>query len=170
MHTALKDPETANPGQPTGLDMTGSFVLRKVITPIILGACLLELNCAAPTVWKAEAPSPDAHWIAIARTVQSGGPGNAWIITSVSLQQASASPQPVSVLEFSCQGPVPRPYVLDNVANAGGTINLTMRWVTPTHLEVSYSGNPDLYFQAVKYAGIDISVRNASGERTTTSR
>jgi hypothetical protein len=67
-------------------------------------------------------------------------------------------------LAFSCEGPVPRPYVLDNVANVGGTINLRMKWLTPSHLEVTYSGHPDLYFQAVKVWGIDISVRDVSSE------
>ena len=55
-----------------------------------------------------------------------------------------------------------RPYVLDNVANKGGSINLTMKWITPSHLEVTFSGHPDLYFQVVKYAGIEISVRDLS--------
>jgi hypothetical protein len=30
------------------------------------------------------------------------------------------------------------------------------------HLEVTFSGHPDLYFQVVKYAGIEISVRDLS--------
>jgi hypothetical protein len=32
---------------------------------------------------------------------------------------------------------------------------------------VTYEGHPDLYFQVVKYQGIDISVRNFSSETTT---
>ncbi len=73
----------------------------------------------------------------------------------------------VRVLAFDCHGPVPRPYVLDNVANAGGTINLTMKWVTPSHMDVAYNGRAgDLDFQVVKIAGIDISVQDLSSEPT----
>ena len=50
---------------------------------------------------------------------------------------------------------------MDN-ANAGGTIDLTMKWVTPSHLHVTYDKHPDLYFQTVKYDGISISVQDLS--------
>jgi hypothetical protein len=71
----------------------------------------------------------------------------------------------VEVLAFDCPGPAPRPYVLDN-ANAGGTIDLTMKWVTPSHLQVTYDGHPDLYFQAIRAFGIDVSVQDLSSEST----
>ena len=35
-----------------------------------------------------------------------------------------------------------------------------MRWTRPTHLEVTYRGPRDLTFQAIKWAGIDISLRD----------
>jgi hypothetical protein len=70
------------------------------------------------------------------------------------------------VLAFACIGPVPRPYTLDNVANAGGTINLQMKWLTPLHLDVTYSGHPELNFQAVKLWGADISLRNVASDTT----
>jgi len=41
-------------------------------------------------------------------------------------------------------------------------MNLTMKWLTPSHLEVTFSGHPDLNFQVVRYAGIEISVRDLS--------
>ena len=140
--------------------------ISKAVFRIVLGIRLLEVGCAAPTVWKAEVPSPDGAWIAIGRTIQSGGYGTGSITTSVSLAHVNLSQAPTQVLEFACSGPVPKPYVLDNVANAGGTINLNMQWVTPSHLEVTYNGHADLYFEAVKYAGIDISVRNLSNPKT----
>jgi hypothetical protein len=72
----------------------------------------------------------------------------------------------MEVLEFSCEGPVPRPFVLDNVANAGGTIDLKMKWSSPTHLEVTYNGhNATLNFEAVRYQRINISVQDLSGGR-----
>jgi hypothetical protein len=114
------------------------------------------------TVWKATFPSPDGAWLASVSTVQNGGFGSAAINTSVYLARAGNSGSPTEVLGFSCNGPMARPYVLDNVANKGGSINLTMKWITPSHLEVTFSGHPDLYFQVVKYAGIEISVRDLS--------
>jgi hypothetical protein len=71
----------------------------------------------------------------------------------------------MEVLAFDCHDPAPRPYVLDN-ANAGGTIDLTMKWVTPSHLQVTYGGRADLYFQAVKAFGVNISVQDLSTEPT----
>jgi hypothetical protein len=41
-----------------------------------------------------------------------------------------------------------------------------MNWTDATHLDVSYKEHPNLDFQAVKYAGIDISVRDLSSGTT----
>lgn len=146
--------------------------IRTVFSFIAIGLCVLAIGCrdnAAPTVWTAEARSPDGLWLATARTDQNGGFGSASIETEVFLLQANVSQPPIMVLGFSCEGPVPRAYVLDNNANAGGTINLTMKWVTPSHLDVTYNGHAILNFQAVKCAGVDISVRDLSKEAIKTS-
>lgn len=136
---------------------------------IALGVCSLLFGCGAPTVWKAEIPSPDRHWLAIAQTVQNGGFGTGSIFTTVYLKQNNLWRRPTEVVSFFCEGPVPRPYVLDNTANAGGTINLTMEWATPLHLEITYRGHADLYFQVFRYSGIEISVRDLSGKTTSAS-
>jgi hypothetical protein len=120
----------------------------------------------ANAVWKESLPSPDLAWIATAKTVQNGGFGSGGISTTVYLSRARSANATTEVLAFSCDGPIPRPYVLDNVANRGGSIDLKMKWVTPTHLHVTFSGHPDLYFQAVEFAGIEISVRDMSKETT----
>jgi hypothetical protein len=138
---------------------------------MILGVCVLWSGCRPglddPTMWKAEVRSPDGSWIASARTVEGGGFGTGYLDTLVNLQQTDSSGTPfgtpVEVLGFSCNNnPVPHPYTLDNVANAGGTIDLTMKWVTRSHLEVTYDRHPDLYFQVVKALGVDISLRDLS--------
>lgn len=147
-----------------------SHAILGAIPLLILGACLLSFGCAPPTVWRAEVRSPDGHYIAIARTIQNGGFGSAGISTVVSVKPTVFSNPPTEVLEFSCKGPVPRPYTLDNNANAGGTINLAMKWLTPTHLEVSYDGsNGTLEFQAVRYQGIEISLRDLASNATNLS-
>jgi hypothetical protein len=152
-------------------DTSGRFAIRKVILLIIVGVCLLGTGCQdVATVWTAEVRSPDGFWVASARTEQHGGPGTADIDTIVYLKWTKDSNPPHEVLGFDCGGPVPRPRILDNVANAGGTINLAMKWVTPSHLEVSYDGRDgSLYFQVVKIAGIDISVRDLSSKGNSPS-
>jgi hypothetical protein len=134
----------------------------KAISLGIVAVGLLASGCGGPpTIWKAEIPSPNGLWIASVRTIQHGGFGTASIDTVVYLQQASGAQPPTQILAFDCQGPAPRPYVLSD-ANAGGTIDLTVKWLSPSHLYVTYDKHPDLYFQVVRMAGIDISVRNLS--------
>jgi hypothetical protein len=143
---------------------------KRSISLIILGLCALGSSCVRPslddlTVWKAEVQSPDGRWVARARTIQNGGFGSASIDTLVDLRQSNASKPPTDVLAFNCEGPVPRPYVLDNLANVGGTINLTMKWVAPTHLDATYNGHKgELGFQVNNWDGVDISVRDVSSE------
>lgn len=146
--------------------------IKTKFAALAISACILISGCQrAPTIWKAEAPSPDGLWLAIAQAEQNGGFGSASIDTTVGLKRTDGtvnSGHPTEVLEFFCQGPAPRPYVLDS-ANAGGTIGLTMKWLTPSHLEVTYNGKADLNLQVVKLAGIYISLRDLSKEGITTS-
>jgi hypothetical protein len=39
---------------------------------------------------------------------------------------------------------------------------IEMNWLTPAHLELAYQGERTIDFQAVKYAGVEISVRELS--------
>jgi hypothetical protein len=155
----------ASRGRRTGRGTSRGSVTRKAIPLVAVALCVLGIACQdVYTVWTEEARSPDGLWIASARTEQHGGPGTAGIDTIVYLKWTRDSNPPQEVLGFACGGPVPRPFVLDNKANAGGTIDLRMKWLTPRHLEVAYnSGEGSLYFQVVKTGGIDISVRDLSG-------
>jgi hypothetical protein len=99
--------------------------------------------------------------LATARSQQWGGLGTAYDATTVYLKQANGSDAPTQILSFSHQYP---------------TMNLTMRWVTTTHLEVIYGPSDragdhvSLDFQAIKDGGIDISVRSVgttAGASTT---
>jgi hypothetical protein len=134
-----------------------------VVTCAVIAACVNKKDLV---VWKIEEASPDRQWQASADTVQNGGFGSASIDTTVYLKKASDPKDPKEVLLFHCAGPVPHPYVLDNAANRGGTIDLHMTWVTSGHLNVTYSGHPDLDFQAVKYEGIEITAQNLLEEVT----
>jgi len=39
-----------------------------------------------------------------------------------------------------------------------------MKWATPSKLDVTYDRHPNLYFQVVKYGGINISARDFSSD------
>jgi hypothetical protein len=136
------------------------------VTLLCLGIVFMSVTSCGNkrdlTVWATQVPSPDLQWIASADTVQNGGFGSGGISTSVYLARAGNRETPIEVLTFSCDGPMPRPYVLDNVANKGGSIGLSMKWITPSHLHVIYEDHPQLAFQAVKLAGIDITIENRS--------
>ena len=157
----------SRPRTPAQVDWVTLF---KPISLVVIGICVSTFGCRRPTIddltiWKAEVRSPDGLLIASVRTIQNGGFGSAKIDTVVSLKQSFSSQPPVDVLAFDCHDPAPRPYVLDD-ANAGGTIGLTMKWLTPLHLQVTYNGHADLYFQAVRALGINISVQDLSTEPT----
>jgi hypothetical protein len=49
--------------------------------------------------------------------------------------------------------------LLDYQAAYPSEANVKMIWLTPSHLEMAYNTHADINFQAVKCAGIDISVR-----------
>jgi hypothetical protein len=127
---------------------------------IIIGIGGFSSSCRRDlTIWVAEFPSPDGVWLASVRTFQNGGFGSASIDTVVYLKRVNVSERPTEVLNFSCLGPAPHPYALDS-ANAGGTIDLTMKWLTPSHLEVTYNGRATLSSRVDKIGGVYISVKN----------
>ena len=131
---------------------SSSFVIRRAVSLVILGVCIFGSGCREhQTIWSAESRSPDSNWLANASTVQHSGPGNAGLYTSVYLKRTNDSSSGEEVLGFS-----------HDPTSQSNTIDLKMTWITPSHLEVDYNGHASLYFQVVKYAGIDISVRDLS--------
>jgi hypothetical protein len=126
--------------------------IHKTGSLIVLWVCVvLGVGCQdVQTIWSAEARSPDGHWLAIANTIQHFGPGTAGIVTIVYLKWNSNPPR--EVLLFS-----------PDERDTSHTINLAMKWVSPSHLDVTYNGHATLDVQTVKFGGIDISVRSLSG-------
>ena len=133
-----------------------------VISLLIIGACGFASGCRNyDVVWSAESRSPDGYWLATAREEQGEGFGNAFDTTSVYLKRINSSQPPIEVLEFS----------VGSSAGDSGKLDLTMKWETPSHLNVTYNGRAaTLYFQVVKCAGLDISVRDLSSEKANSSR
>jgi hypothetical protein len=72
------------------------------------------------------------------------------------------SGKPTEILEFSCTGPVIKPYTLAHLANAGVTIDLKVKWASRSRLELSYGGKDEVNFQVAGIAGIDVSLVDAS--------
>ena len=107
----------------------------------------------------AEVLSPDGRWLASACTTRWFGPGTPGEETNVYLKRTNDSQPQERILGFRH----------DATASRSGTINLKLKWVTPSHVDMTYDGHASLDFRLVKYAGIDISVRDLSGETTNTS-
>ena len=134
--------------------------VQKAIWLVAIAIYFLLCGCGptSTSTWSAEAQSPDGHWLAVARSEQWSGPGNAYDATTVYLKSLKGSQPPTQVLGFSHQY---------------ATMNLKMEWVTPTHLHVAYaeSSRPgdhvSMDFQVVKCAGVDISVQHLSGDATS---
>jgi hypothetical protein len=133
--------------------------IGRAISLLVIGACGFVSGCRDyDVVWSAESRSPDGYWLATASEKRGGGFGNAYDATSVYLKQTKGSRSPVEVLEFS----------VGSSASQSGKLNLTMKWETPLHLDVTYNGHAaTLYFQVVKCAGIDISVTDLSSATNT---
>jgi hypothetical protein len=134
---------------------------ERVLAPVVL--CALMLGCGsrdALVVWKAQAQSPDGLWLAKADTVQNGGFGSGEIHTTVFLKDEITKSPPQEVLVVECDGPMPHPYALDNNANKGGCVGLTMTWRTAKHLHLTYEVRQGTYvvFQVIRLGDVDITV------------
>jgi hypothetical protein len=138
-----------------------SSALLKDLVFVVALSCVL--GCGGQddvaTTWSAEAKSPDGRWLATARSQQWGGPGTAYDATTVSLKKLHSSDPPKQVLLFSHQF---------------GTMNLDMRWLTATHLDVTYGPSArvgdhvNLDSKIARFDGIEISVQNLTDEQVKT--
>jgi hypothetical protein len=113
-----------------------------------------------PTVWKQDFRSPGGAWIAEARTDQWGGFGSAYVSTSVSLIRVDKTynkGEPFDIFSYPGGGIIPKTYVL---SNDNADQNLHIKWLTPTHLEVtclSLSEEPTL--EVIRFGNVDVTFR-----------
>lgn len=129
----------------------GRLAIRRVICLSSVLVCVLMAGCRdVKTVWSTESSSPDGQWVAAAHTDQYGGPGTAGIISTVSLRPVKGRRDTINILTLS----------QDAVE-----IDLKLRWLSPAHLEITYKQPASVDFQAIKCAGIEITVRDTSLER-----
>ena len=123
------------------------------IALIAVVVCLLMLGCrGSQTVWSAEVRSPDGKMIATARAFANSGFGISGApATFVYLNWAAGSQSPTEIL------------ILDDESDTPDGTKVDMKWLTPTRLELAYRSTVQhVGFQAVKFAGVDISVRDIS--------
>jgi hypothetical protein len=135
--------------------------IRMAISLVIFGASLLLSGCGgSQTIWSAESKSPDGMVIATARAVSrnKGLSIISGVETNVYMNWATDKRPPTLILSLADGSDAPR------------DINVEMKWLNPMHLELKYTGNRVVGFQAVKWAGVDISVRESSSEVPKTSQ
>jgi len=135
--------------------MGGSSWTLRAISLLIFGVCGIASGCkGSQTIWSAEARSPDGKMIATARAFANGGFGVSGApATFVYLNWTTGSQSPMEILSLA------------NESDAPGDTYVGMKWLTPTHLELTHkSSRQSVGFQAVKFAGVDISLRDLSSE------
>jgi hypothetical protein len=127
----------------------------RAISLLILAVCGVASGCrGSQTVWSAEAKSPNGEMIATARGLANGGFGISGVpSTFVYLNWTTGSQQPTEIL------------CLDDESDSPDDMNVRMKWLSPTHLELTYkSSRQSINFQAVKFVGVDISLRDTPSE------
>jgi hypothetical protein len=122
--------------------------LRSVLF-LALACCAFLSGCKSHPTWSGEAKSSDGKMIATASTFQDAGFLAGETQTTVYLNWAVESQTKTLILAYS-DGP------------SAQNMAVEMKWLTPTHLELSYKGQRSLDFQAIKCNGVDITVRDPS--------
>ena len=131
--------------------LTGYFdAVRGLIVVIAFGVYVLLSGCKAAPSWSAESKSPDGKLIATVKTIDDSGPGTNFIQTTAYLNWVTNKNSPTMILAFS-----------DGPSDPDG-MKIGMNWLTPSHLELTYKGQRNLDFQAVKFGPVTITVRDLS--------
>lgn len=123
------------------ISMRACFVVATFA--LLISGCEFSVR----TVWSTQVKSPDGQWIASGRSELHSGPGNAAIQTGVYLKRTDSSSPEETVLLF-----------FDQTSGSKGTVRAKISWLSPSHMEVTLSGHPNLDVQVIRYAGIDISI------------
>lgn len=95
------------------------------------------------TIWSAQFPSPDGKWIAIARTYQYSGPGNAYVDTSLYLRSDYEHKKEQVVLDYPDIGK-----------------EMSVKWIAPSQLEVTLRKHVEIDLETVIFSTVTITVRN----------
>jgi hypothetical protein len=114
----------------------------------VLSGLLLvgTLGCqsATQTIRKSESKSPDGGWLVLTHTENTDGPGINAQYTTIEMKQSFDGAKPVEILVFD--------------EGSEEAKDIKANWVSPSHLNITYRGNPEILFQAIKAFGMDVSL------------
>jgi len=137
-----------------------SMALRVQLLLLAASVAIFASGCrSSETIWSAQAKSPDGKVVASARAD----------LRNKGLSIISSIDTNVYVNWAGDKRPAMLVLNLADGSDAPADTTVEMKWLTPTHLELTYKGNRSVGFQAVKWAGIDISVRDLSSADANTS-
>ena len=127
---------------------------------LVFVVAVFACGCSgSQAIWSAELKSPDGKMLATARATAQSGFGTGYIWTNVYLSGTNGSQSSMEILGLSDMTEKPE------------ATSIEMKWLTPTHLQLAYNGDyQTITFQAVKYANIDISIRNTSARKAHRKR
>ncbi len=124
-------------------------ILKGSVSGAIAAVCVGVSLCGCAKerpVWSTQIPSPDGERRAVAETFVQNGPGANYGETIVHIERGSGREQ------YSSE-------VLA-VADAGKSLGLSMKWLSPTRLLIVIKEDPRyLEYQVVKTLGVDIALR-----------
>lgn len=128
-----------------------SLTARRCAIVAALAAATLAItttSCSNWKTWSARAVSPDGRYVATAETVRPGGWGTGSApVTTVQLNWTVGSQAPSLVFAVAA---------VAADADKPGLLNIGLRWAAPDRLEIRYSKQETVQFQAVKCDGVDI--------------
>lgn len=142
------------------LGSNSMFKGRLVCWLMLALSCALLSGCEEKpsVIWASRVKSPDGVWVAEAETKQWGGPGNSYVATTVALKWIPKSRRPpIEVLELANESAYPI-----------GVTGVVMKWVTNSHLDVTYGAGARVDFQAIKAAGLNITAHPTTSEAAVT--
>jgi len=141
------------------LRVIGIESIRRTASVLIAGVWLSTAGChGCDTTWSVKVGSPDGKVVATARTVACSGFGTGMIVTDVFLNWSGDRRPAQEVMGFSDEYEAPEKTMVG------------LQWLTPTHLEVTYRGPRDVTFQAIKWATVEISLRDLAAEPSSVAR
>jgi hypothetical protein len=109
---------------------------------VLVWLALVDCGSEPVTISRIAVPSPDSEWIAVARTDQWAGPGNAALHVIVTLRHRGSQPDSVDVLDQDEEHAPP--------------IDIYLEWRAPRALVISYTQSANIELQTVRVANVDI--------------
>jgi len=119
---------------------------------LAIGSSLYLSSCGtADVIWSSRKSSPGGLWIASAQTIENSGLGTGGIVTSVYLERPHQSNRKIDIVDL-----------VHDYSTQNKSIDLELKWTSPTSLEITFDNNPTITFQAVRCGDVRISLRSRS--------